>query len=105
MPPSGCGVHKQLNLQLSTRILVYFQNAFLRTRFFLAYRANHSLWPTRILYLCRWVALRSKQTDGVHMNRLAYPLPEAARIADSYTRPRVSYRLLQTDKREHVNER
>jgi hypothetical protein len=28
-------------------------------------------------YMCVGVALRSKQTDGVHMNRLAYPLPEA----------------------------
>jgi hypothetical protein len=43
--------------------------------------SNRSLWPTRILYLRRWVALRSKQTNEVHMNRLAYPLPEAARIA------------------------
>jgi hypothetical protein len=47
----------------------------------LAFRANRSLWPTRILYLSRWVALRSKQTNEVHMNRLAYTLSEAARIA------------------------
>jgi len=47
----------------------------------LPFRANRSLWPTRILYLCRWIALRSKQTNEVHMIRLAYLLPEAARIA------------------------
>ena len=46
----------QLNLQLSTRILVYFQNVFLRTRFFPAFRANRSLWPTHNIYFYRWVA-------------------------------------------------
>src|SRR5262249_30749137 len=42
-----------------------------------SFPSNHSYGPTSILYLCNPVAMHSQQTNEVHMNRLAYPLPEA----------------------------
>ena len=105
MPTSGCGVH-----ELSEFVIEYANFSLFSEHFFtypiLSSFPSQSLAfaNTHFIFVCG-VALRSKQTNEVHMNRFAYPLPEAARIAGSYTRPRVSYRLLHTDKKEHVNER
>jgi hypothetical protein len=64
-------------LQSSTRILVYFRTLFyVPDSFQLSEPIAGFVRQITTYHLCHWVALRSKQIDGVHMDRLAYPLPD-----------------------------
>src|SRR5262249_25564355 len=83
MPPSDCGVHEPAEFAIE------YANFSLFSERFFTYPILSS-FPSQSLALCakpqhmiyvvgsRW---RSKQIDGVHMDRLAYPLSQAAPIA------------------------
>jgi hypothetical protein len=85
MPPSDCGVvHQIAEFAIQYANFSSFQNAFLRTRFFQKSPPIAGFGNVLTTYMwCRCVALRSKQTNEVPMDRLAYTLPEAAALLAS----------------------